>query len=634
MATHTGETHELAQLIGTLRADVVSVGEKLRHEVEAVPERRRPSAANMVHYAALRSADRRRLQLALASAGLSSLGRSEAHTLQTIEQVHDLLLMAAGLGGETEPLSEVSLERGHATLEANARALLGPARSGRRSRIMVTLAGENADEPGFFESLIHAGADVLRINCAHDTPDHWRSLIALSRGAAQRAGRICRILMDLPGPKVRTGAMRPGPQVLRWAPLRDAVGNIVRPARVLLYPRELGALAAGMARMQGLLPDAILPVSAGFLSTVSPGDLLDLRDHRGAEREMHLVRSVPQGIFAECRRTVYLTPGCVLTVRGRGRAESIGPLPATESCILLRVGETLVLTADASPGVPEIRDPEGVLLEPGRIPFSLPEVLADIRPGQRVMIDDGKAAAVVEGCDGARAVLRMTRVPGTGLKLRADKGINLPDTDMRIASMPAEDERHLGFIAANADMLGMSFARRREDVALLRQTLESLGASKLGVVLKVETRAAFDHLPELLLELMKFESCGVMIARGDLAVEMGWERLAEVQEEILWLCESAHMPVIWATQVLESLTKKGLASRGDITDAAAGQRAECVMLNKGPNIIDSVRALDAILRRMDDHQWKKRAMLRPLAMARRFVGEQIPASAARIEPTP
>ena len=103
-----------------------------------------------------------------------------------------------------------------------------------------------------------------------------------------------------------------------------------------------------------------------------------------------------------------------------------------------------------------------------------------------------------------------------------------------------------------------------------------------------------------------------MIARGDLAVEMGWERLAEVQEEILWLAEAAHLPVIWATQVLETMTKHGMPSRAEITDAAMGERAECVMLNKGPHILDAIAALDDILARMQAHQHKKRSMLRKL----------------------
>ena len=124
----------------------------------------------------------------------------------------------------------------------------------------------------------------------------------------------------------------------------------------------------------------------------------------------------------------------------------------------------------------------------------------------------------------------------------------------------------------------------------------------------------------MLLEALKFPACGVMIARGDLAVECGFERMAEVQEEILWVCESAHVPVIWATQVLEGLTKRGHASRAEITDAAMSQAAECVMLNKGPHIIEAVTALDDILQRMQGHHSKKRSMLRQLHIASAFHG--------------
>jgi pyruvate kinase len=146
----------------------------------------------------------------------------------------------------------------------------------------------------------------------------------------------------------------------------------------------------------------------------------------------------------------------------------------------------------------------------------------------------------------------------------------------------------------------------------LQDRLKALNAPHVGVVLKIETQRAFQQLPELLLAALRGSSAGVMIARGDLAVECGFERLAEVQEEILWICEAAHMPVIWATQVLESLAKTGLPSRAEITDAAMGVRAECVMLNKGPHILEAIRALDNILRRMQEHQSKKMPLLRQL----------------------
>jgi pyruvate kinase len=127
-----------------------------------------------------------------------------------------------------------------------------------------------------------------------------------------------------------------------------------------------------------------------------------------------------------------------------------------------------------------------------------------------------------------------------------------------------------------------------------------------------------DNLPKLILAAMRMGSFGVMIARGDLAVECGYQRLAEVQEEILWICEAAHVPVIWATQVLETLAKKGMPSRSEITDAAMGERAECVMLNKGPYAVTTVSVLADILKRMQAHQEKKRSMLRQLHLASSF----------------
>jgi pyruvate kinase len=107
-----------------------------------------------------------------------------------------------------------------------------------------------------------------------------------------------------------------------------------------------------------------------------------------------------------------------------------------------------------------------------------------------------------------------------------------------------------------------------------------------------------------------------MVARGDLAVEVGFDRLAEVQEEIMWLAEAAHVPVIWTTQVLEGMAKRELPSRAEVSDAAFGVRAECVMLNKGPYIVETVAFLDDLLRRMGEHRSKGRPMLRRLAVSR------------------
>jgi pyruvate kinase len=190
--------------------------------------------------------------------------------------------------------------------------------------------------------------------------------------------------------------------------------------------------------------------------------------------------------------------------------------------------------------------------------------------------------------------------------------------DLRLAAMTEKDRADLRFVASHADMVALSFVNTVDDVRTLQQLLAPLAERQPAIVLKIETKRGFDNLPAMLLEALKAPRCGVMIARGDLAVECGFERLAEVQEEILWLCEAAHVPVIWATQVLEGLAKDGLPSRAEITDAAMSHRAECVMLNKGPYVMEAVHVLDDILRRMHGHQAKKRSMLRELHLVSRF----------------
>jgi pyruvate kinase len=211
--------------------------------------------------------------------------------------------------------------------------------------------------------------------------------------------------------------------------------------------------------------------------------------------------------------------------------------------------------------------------------------------------------------------LRVTSAARTGDKLRPDKGINFPDSTLRLPALTDKDITDLDFVVQHADLVGLSFVKRPDDVCALQAQLARRGAEQLGIVLKIETRVGFEQLPNLLLAAMSGPRVGVMIARGDLAVECGWERLAEAQEEILWVCEAAHIPVIWATQVLEGLAKKGVPSRAEITDAAMGERAECVMLNKGPHLATAVRVLDDILRRMEAHQSKKTARLRPLRLS-------------------
>ena len=342
---------------------------------------------------------------------------------------------------------------------------------------------------------------------------------------------------------------------------------------------------------------------------------------------LRIVKVDGEGRLAESIQTAYVSSGMSLyrSRTGEVRGEiacsdeaKVGELPAQQRSILLKKGDLLILTRDLLPGEPAVYDQGGTVLRPARIGCTLPEVFSDVRPGESIWLDDGKIGGVIQSVENDQIFIQISHARESGDKLRADKGINLPDSTLRLLPLTQKDIEDLPFIVANADLVGLSFVRDATDIYKLEAELARLGGGHVGIVLKIETRRAFEQLPNLLLASMPSPCDGVMIARGDLAVECGYERLAEVQEEILWICEAAHIPVIWATQVLEKLAKEGFPSRAEITDAAMSHRAECVMLNKGPHIMAAVRVLDDILRRMQAHQSKKRSMMRSLQLARCF----------------
>lgn len=476
----------LAELVG-LRAAVARQG-AATHERWLTAIRRpafRAAASNLAHYLALRRHDLSRTQSQLSAIGLSSLGRSEARVLASIDAVVATL---ARLAGEPPPPypTAASFRCGHEGLSRDKTVLFGPDPGGPGTRIMVTLPSEAATHPRLVRELIEAGADCVRINCAHDTPVVWRAMIANVRKAGAATGRPCPVLMDLAGPKCRLASVWPPPHP------RVFVGD-----RIVLHARA------------PLKPD------------------------------------------------------------GKVR------------------GATL----------------------------SHPEILPRLAKGDTVWINDGKIGARVERLvdrTGRIVELEVFSARQKGARLRVGKGVNFPDTVVDLPPLTAKDLRDLDFVARHADMVGFSFVQRPADIAWLQRELAARRRATLPLVVKIETRLAVRNLPELIVQAAGRQPLAVMIARGDLAVELGFESLSEIQEHILWLCEAAHVPVIWATQVLEGLVRTGAPSRAEATDAAMAQRAECVMLNKGPFVKAGVAFLDRVLHRMDRHQRKKSARLEPL----------------------
>lgn len=603
--------HELA----AIRAELADDAARFEYRLNQVHSNYRESARNLVHYMSLRRRDLRQLQMRLAALGFSSLGRAESHVLATIDAVLDVLYRVTGCtrpAASFEP-AVIDFDSGVRLLTEHTEALLGPATPGRRVRIMVTMPGEAADDYPLVHDLLQRGMDCMRINCAHDDETSWTRMIEHLRRAERSIGRSCRVVMDLGGPKLRTGPLEPGPAVVRIRPRRDDFGRVTAPARVWMTPESKPVPPPSFA-------DGCITVPARWLARLRKGNLVKFTDARNSRRTFVVVDVTVEGCWVEAAKTAYIVPGTVLrhergVAKGGNRKGIVGALPPTENVLELRQDDLLILTRDLEPGRPATRDSTGTVLTPAMIGCTIPEVFNDVQSGESIWFDDGKIGGVVEKVETARVHVRITRTRIRGEKLRADKGINLPESTLRLDALTTQDLEDLSFVARHADVVELSFANSARDVEKLQQCLSSLDTRAPAIVLKIETRSGFDKLPDMLLTAMRSPCCGVMIARGDLAVECGFERLAEVQEEILWICEAAHVPVIWATQVLETLAKEGIPSRAEITDAAMGDRAECVMLNKGPHVLSAVTVLDDILRRMQAHQAKKRAMLRELRLA-------------------
>lgn len=598
--------NSLIEQLWEVRLAMLDYQRRLAPWIEPVDPAHEASAANLAHYLALRRLDLRGLQERLAWIGVSSLGRAETHVLANLDKVlgilHRLVDRAWSPHTQEEP---VGFLRGPALLQRHAQALFGPAPPDRAVRIMVTLPSEAATDANLVNQLVRTGMDIARINCAHDNAAAWVAMVQHVRSAARSAGRPVRILMDLAGPKLRTGPLATEPGVIKLKPVRDRLGVVTQPVRLALRARGSRVPVEGASMT--------FEVAHAWLDRLKAGDVVKLVDSRQAKRRLTVLARHDAALL-ECQHTLYLIDGVRLRLCRRGRARhttTLSGVPRTQTRLRLRRGEVVRLAgAGSSRGAKAAAGRTRAVL--ATIGCSLPAVLGQLRRGEPIWFDDGRIGGVIRRSTAAGAEVLITEAPDGGAFLAADKGINLPDSRLDLPALCPKDIEDLAVVAHHADLVGLSFAQSARDVHALRAHLHRFGADTLGLILKIETRRGFEQLPQLLFAAMECNAAGVMIARGDLAVECGFERLAEVQEEILWACEAAHMPVVWATQVLESLAKTGLPSRAEISDAAMGERAECVMLNKGPHIVAAVRALDDILRRMQTHQAKKRPLLRAL----------------------
>ncbi|MDD4914045.1 MAG: pyruvate kinase [Methylococcales bacterium] len=577
------------------------------------------SATNLAHYLALRQFDLRHLQIRLTQVGLSSLGHAESSVLSTLDAVLDMLKRATDKNycAEGKNPSESGFNRGQQLLEQHTIELFGPYFENSKAHIMVTLATETAWDYSLICALLEKGMTGARINCAHDDPPIWQAMIRNLRRAEAETGRSCRILMDLAGHKIRTGPIQMGPAIHHIKVLNDAYGHTLTPARLILCSQQSNNTDPDDPDQSPFR----IALPADFFNKLNSGCVLLFKDARNKSRSLCVEKQISDDEWlASCRQNSYLLSGCQVELFTDNPADesspdsvcNIGEFNGQEQIIRLFKDDRLLLTDCTTEGAPAQYDKTGALIKPAQIGCTLSSAIKRLKIGQPVWIDDGKLGAEVEAITEQGLLLKVLRVRSNGVSIQSDKGINFPETDLELPALSAKDLDDLDFACSHADLIGFSFVESLADMEYLISELAKRGATDLPIIAKIETNRAVKSLPEIILGTIGRHSLGIMIARGDLAVELGSARLAEIQEELLWLCEAAHVPVIWATQVLESIAKKGTKSRPEFTDAAMAVRAECVMLNKGPYIVDALEALRNVMTRMHEHQRKKYPRLRAL----------------------
>lgn len=485
---------QLYQEVSDLYQQVYDDGQQIYASWD--PDTLRPdfkeSALNFAYYVALRRRDIRDLQIKLGNLGLSSLGRLEGHVLATLELVRYHLAKSANIHEDLDiPAHMTKSAQGLGSpLDTLTTDFFGPASKDRYSRIMVTMPNEAATDQDLVDSMVEAGMNIARINCAHDDAETWGKMVENIQKAGEKFDREIKIFTDIAGPKVRIQAIY----------------------TTLQNPR-------------------------------------------------------------------------------------------------LYEGDTFFLTSETT--LRDFYDSEIVLSCP------IPEIIEDLKEDEAVSLDDGKILGKVVKVYPEGVKIKIQQMASNGKKVKATKGINFPDRELNIPVLTEKDIEDLNFSMEAADVIGFSFVHNLDDVRHINQTMADKvtdDQDKLATI-KLETISGFENLINIIIESNRYRPTGIMIARGDLAVEVGYLRLSVVQEEILWFCEAAQIPVIWATQVLESLVKSGVPSRAEISDVSMGSRAECVMLNKGDYILEGINLLRSILEDIDEHQFKKTALMKQLNVA-------------------
>jgi pyruvate kinase len=247
-----------------------------------------------------------------------------------------------------------------------------------------------------------------------------------------------------------------------------------------------------------------------------------------------------------------------------------------EGSTQLKNGQSFVLDSDKTPG------------DNNRVQLPHPEILAALRPGHALLLDDGKVRLIAEETSPDRAVTRVV----IGGKMSDRKGVSLPDTDLPVSAMTPKDRSDLeAALVTGVDWIALSFVQRAEDVHEAKRMIRGRAA----VMAKIEKPQAIDRLAEII-----EASDALMVARGDLGVELPLERVPSLQKQMTRMARRAGKPVVIATQMLESMIQSPVPTRAEVSDVATAiyEGADAVMLSAesavGQYPIEAIRMMDRI----------------------------------------
>ncbi len=567
------------------------------------------SLLNLKQYLILRSKDQTKLQEKLFLLSLSSLGSSSAHVAGRVETLYEQI--SSSLTCSDIPQEEINclgIKEAIKLASTNSAMLFGGKIKSKLSKqttaIMVTLPSNASDNDGkLIRELADSGVKAFRINSAHDSAEVWNSMakvIANINESRDEDSKI-KIFVDLAGPKIRTGRIRKVETPVE-------IGSNKAPQDLLVfYSKDMITKPKTKDAQTQKKEPAQIVIEKEFFQTLKEGEQFKIKDSNKKKVLVNVVKIYDDYAKCEIEKKVYLNNDSKVSMSTQ-KGKIFGVQKRIEPIRLFK-NDLIDITENDTLGRSAIYDENNTLLKPILISGSFSGIIKYIDLGEKIFIDDGKIGLEViqKNSNSIRCKVFLAKSKGTLLK--EEKGINFPSTNVKIKALTKVDKINALSVMGFVDTFNLSFTQNAEDVLDLQNLLKKYERTDIGIVAKIETNRAVVNMPEILEQLLKCEKSGVMIARGDLAIEVGFQKLAYIQEELLDICDAAHMPVIWATQVLESQMKNNLPSRAEITDAAMSSRAECVMLNKGAFAIDTIGVLIHILDDMHSIFKKNRQLL-------------------------